>query len=256
MRIAIALFDGVEELDFAGPWEVLAYWAREVAADAEVFTVATSLDPVTAAKGLRVLPDRTWDDAGQIDVMDDTVRLVGDGLFHVPLCLAPIGRIEDFSAEEILGEHPCESIQPHYFGVPHAHHVQTARVLGVDLEALECLSSNVTGVLNPGPGALRQRILAQGAGEIEMALGVPGIRLHGAPGVELRALEVICALVVVAFVGSQIDRGSRRFPEGLVVLGIHTDRRLVVLQSSGSMHGDVFFVAKRNVFGCRLGARN
>jgi len=69
MRIAIALFDGVEELDFAGPWEVLAYWAREVAADAEVFTVAASLDPVTAAKGLRVLPDRTWDDAGQIDVV-------------------------------------------------------------------------------------------------------------------------------------------------------------------------------------------
>jgi transcriptional regulator GlxA family with amidase domain len=69
MRIAIALFDGVEELDFAGPWEVLAYWAREVAADAEVFTVAKSLDPVTAAKGLRVLPDRTWDDAGQIDVV-------------------------------------------------------------------------------------------------------------------------------------------------------------------------------------------
>ena len=69
MRIAIALFDGVEELDFAGPWEVLAYWAREVAADAEVFTVAKSLDPVTAAKGLRVLPDRSWDDAGQIDVV-------------------------------------------------------------------------------------------------------------------------------------------------------------------------------------------
>jgi transcriptional regulator GlxA family with amidase domain len=69
MRIAIALFDGVEELDFAGPWEVLAYWAREVAADAEVFTVAASLDLVTAAKGLRVLPDRTWDDAGQIDVV-------------------------------------------------------------------------------------------------------------------------------------------------------------------------------------------
>lgn len=69
MRIAIALFDGVEELDFAGPWEVLAYWARELAADAEVFTVASSLDPVTAAKGLRVLPDRTWDDAGPIDVV-------------------------------------------------------------------------------------------------------------------------------------------------------------------------------------------
>jgi len=70
MRIAIALFEDAEELDFAGPWEVLSYWAREVAqADVEVFTVADSLAPVRAAKGLRVLPDRTWDDPGQIDVL-------------------------------------------------------------------------------------------------------------------------------------------------------------------------------------------
>lgn len=70
MRIAIALFDDAEELDFAGPWEVLSYWAREVAqTDAEVFTVAESLDPIRAAKGLRVLPDRAWADAGDIDVL-------------------------------------------------------------------------------------------------------------------------------------------------------------------------------------------
>jgi transcriptional regulator GlxA family with amidase domain len=69
MRIAIALFDGAEELDFAGPWEVLAYWAREVSPDpVEVTTVAASLDPITAAKGLRVLPEHTLHDAGPIDV--------------------------------------------------------------------------------------------------------------------------------------------------------------------------------------------
>ncbi len=69
VRIAIVLFDGAEELDFAGPWEVLAYWARAVATDAEVFTVADSLDPIVAAKGMRVLPDRRWAEAGQIDVL-------------------------------------------------------------------------------------------------------------------------------------------------------------------------------------------
>ena len=70
MRIAIALFDGAEELDFAGPWEVLAYWAREVAdAEVEVVTVAASLDPIRAANGMRVLPDRTWDNVGAIDVV-------------------------------------------------------------------------------------------------------------------------------------------------------------------------------------------
>ena len=70
VRIAIALFDGVEELDFAGPWEVLTFWAREVAVPgSSVVTVASSLDPVTAAKGLRVLPDTTWAQLGAIDVL-------------------------------------------------------------------------------------------------------------------------------------------------------------------------------------------
>jgi transcriptional regulator GlxA family with amidase domain len=70
IRIAVALFPDAEELDFAGPWEVLSYWARNWPDDGiEVFTVADSLEPVRCAKGLRVLPDRTWDDAGAIDVL-------------------------------------------------------------------------------------------------------------------------------------------------------------------------------------------
>jgi len=83
VRIAIALFDGAEELDFAGPWEVLAYWARDVAdAEVQVVTVAASLDPIRAANGMRVLPDRTWDNVGAIDVLvvpggQGTRRLLG-----------------------------------------------------------------------------------------------------------------------------------------------------------------------------------
>jgi transcriptional regulator GlxA family with amidase domain len=70
LRIAVALFEAAEELDWAGPWEVLSYWAKEWPEDGvEVFTVADSLDAVTCAKGLRVLPDRTWDDAGPLDVL-------------------------------------------------------------------------------------------------------------------------------------------------------------------------------------------
>jgi transcriptional regulator GlxA family with amidase domain len=70
MRIAIALFPDFEELDAIGPWEVLAYWAREVAAPGtEVITVARTVEPVRAAKGLRVLPDLTTDDVGAFDVL-------------------------------------------------------------------------------------------------------------------------------------------------------------------------------------------
>jgi transcriptional regulator GlxA family with amidase domain len=70
MRIAIVLFDGAEELDWAGPWEVLAAWARMWPDDGvEVYTVAESAKPVTCAKGLRVLPDHAWADAPAPDVV-------------------------------------------------------------------------------------------------------------------------------------------------------------------------------------------
>jgi transcriptional regulator GlxA family with amidase domain len=69
-KIAVALFDGAEELDFAGPWEVLAAWATQWPDDGvEVFTVARSTEPVACAKGMRVLPDYTWESAPPIDIL-------------------------------------------------------------------------------------------------------------------------------------------------------------------------------------------
>jgi hypothetical protein len=60
VRIAVALFDGAEELDWAGPWEVLAMWAKAWPEDkVEVFTVAESLGPITCAKGLRAYGGRS-----------------------------------------------------------------------------------------------------------------------------------------------------------------------------------------------------
>jgi len=68
-RVAIALFAGAEELDWAGPWEVFGYWASRWPDEVEVFTLAETLDPIRCARGLRVLPDRTWDAAPIIDVV-------------------------------------------------------------------------------------------------------------------------------------------------------------------------------------------
>jgi transcriptional regulator GlxA family with amidase domain len=70
ITIAVALFDAVEELDFAGPWEVLSVWARTWTGDeVAVFTVAESNEPLTCAKGLRVLPERTWQSVDDVDVL-------------------------------------------------------------------------------------------------------------------------------------------------------------------------------------------
>jgi transcriptional regulator GlxA family with amidase domain len=69
-RIAVALFEDAEELDFAGPWEVLAAWANQWPDDGvEVFTVAATAEPVRCAKGMRVVPDHTWASAPAIDVL-------------------------------------------------------------------------------------------------------------------------------------------------------------------------------------------
>lgn len=69
-RIAVVLFRDVEELDWAGPWQVLASWAANWPEDGvSVVTVADSLDPVTCAKGLQVLPHRTWADECSPDVV-------------------------------------------------------------------------------------------------------------------------------------------------------------------------------------------
>lgn len=70
MRIAIGVFDGAEELDFVGPWEVVAMW-RDVCPDdeVEVILVGETTEVVTCAKGMRVLPDTSWDDAGDVDVL-------------------------------------------------------------------------------------------------------------------------------------------------------------------------------------------
>jgi len=68
--IGVALFDGAEELDWAGPWEVLAAWAQQWSDDGvRVFSLAREDRVVTCAKGLRVLPDETWETAPPLDVL-------------------------------------------------------------------------------------------------------------------------------------------------------------------------------------------
>jgi transcriptional regulator GlxA family with amidase domain len=69
MRIAIAVFEGAEELDFAGPWEVLAAWRFLYPDDVEVVLVGESGSPVTCAKGMCVVPETSWDELGAVDVL-------------------------------------------------------------------------------------------------------------------------------------------------------------------------------------------
>jgi transcriptional regulator GlxA family with amidase domain len=64
----IVVFDGVEELDFVGPWEVIGM-AAKLHLPISARLVAKSTAPVRAACGLRVVPDHGFADAPAFDLL-------------------------------------------------------------------------------------------------------------------------------------------------------------------------------------------
>lgn len=69
-QIGIVLFDGVEELDAIGPWEVLSFWTRVYPDDGyAIFTLSPTGGLVHCAKGLRVQADYSFADAPAVEVL-------------------------------------------------------------------------------------------------------------------------------------------------------------------------------------------
>lgn len=68
ISIGIVLFDGVEELDFAGPWEVFTM-AAEIGAPVDVFTLGWRQTAIRCAKGLQVTADYVFEEAPRADVV-------------------------------------------------------------------------------------------------------------------------------------------------------------------------------------------
>jgi len=66
--IGIVLFPDAEELDWAGPYEVFGM-ATKLLDGARVVTIAETTEPVTCFNGLRVLPDFSFADAPELDVL-------------------------------------------------------------------------------------------------------------------------------------------------------------------------------------------
>lgn len=66
--IGVLLFEGAEELDFVGPWEVLAMGAS-LFGGRQVVALGQSLAPITCAKRLRVLPDLELAAAPELEVL-------------------------------------------------------------------------------------------------------------------------------------------------------------------------------------------
>jgi transcriptional regulator GlxA family with amidase domain len=76
--VGIFVFDDVEVLDFAGPFEVFSRTRLVAGSDSrrsddsapfDTFTVARTRDVVTAIGGLKVIPHYAWADAPAIDIL-------------------------------------------------------------------------------------------------------------------------------------------------------------------------------------------
>src|SRR5918995_5760796 len=67
-NIGILLFDGAEEMDFVGPWQVFAA-AIDGMTGKRVLTVAERAGPIRCELGMRVLADSSYDDAPDLDVV-------------------------------------------------------------------------------------------------------------------------------------------------------------------------------------------
>lgn len=72
--IGIYIFDKAEELDFVGPFEVftmcdeVAVRSKNAAARTKVVLISESGEPVTCAKGMRVMADASFETAPKLDV--------------------------------------------------------------------------------------------------------------------------------------------------------------------------------------------
>lgn len=64
MNVAILIWDGVQIIDYTGPYEVLGTWRRR-----NVYTVAETSDPITTNMGMRVIPNYNFDNQPKPDIL-------------------------------------------------------------------------------------------------------------------------------------------------------------------------------------------
>jgi transcriptional regulator GlxA family with amidase domain len=67
-NVGIVVFEDAEELDFVGPWEILAYAAKLTGRD-RLLLVGEKLRSIRCAKGLHVVPDILFSDTPPLDVL-------------------------------------------------------------------------------------------------------------------------------------------------------------------------------------------
>jgi transcriptional regulator GlxA family with amidase domain len=69
MKFGFLLFPELEELDFVGPWEIIGVWGAFYEGPEQRLTISQSGDEVQCAKGLRIVPDCSFDSCPTLDYL-------------------------------------------------------------------------------------------------------------------------------------------------------------------------------------------
>ncbi|MFI9271262.1 DJ-1/PfpI family protein [Kitasatospora sp. NPDC052896] len=169
----LLIFDGAEELDFTGPWEV--FTASSMLRDHAdtVLLIAERPDAVRCNKGMRVLPDHTLDDHPPLDVL-----LVpgGNGSRREVSNPALIDWIRETAAGAVWTTSVCTgALLLHEAGPARGRRVATHHLFEGTLEA----RGDVTVVRDARYVVDGNLVTSQGVSAgIDMALWLVG-RLHG-----------------------------------------------------------------------------
>ena len=181
-NVGILIFDGVEVLDFAGPFEVFSRTRlmpgaesrrSEESAPFRVFTVAKSRAPISATGGLTVIPHHGFADAPKIDLL-----VVPGGWGTRPLLNDP--ETLDWIHRTASGARQVTSVCTGSLLLAKAG-LLTGRRATTHWNALDLLATLDVGGVEPEPRVVDDGIITSAgvASGIDMAFYVVE-RLHGA----------------------------------------------------------------------------
>ena len=74
MNFGFLVFDGLEELDFAGPWEMISMWSRLPGGPEKWFSVSKNGENIRCANGLSIVPDFSFENCPAMDYFTDSRR--------------------------------------------------------------------------------------------------------------------------------------------------------------------------------------
>jgi len=69
MNVGFLVFPNLEELDLIGPWEMIGLWGEYFDGPERRLLIAQDSEPVACAKGLRIVPDCSFDDCPPLDLL-------------------------------------------------------------------------------------------------------------------------------------------------------------------------------------------